>query len=62
MREHSKNTVLLMIERPSDPRLWRIFDLATDLAIVVRCKCGWITLYQDGVLQRTRRLPSDTLI
>jgi hypothetical protein len=51
-----------MIERPSDPRLLRIFDLRPDEAIVVRCKCGWITVYGDGVLQRTRRLPSDTLI
>ena len=51
-----------MRQRPDDPRLLRIFDVAPDEAVVVRCKCGRISVYGDGVLQRTLRLPSDTLI
>lgn len=51
-----------MNERPGDPRLLRLLDLAPHEAIVVRCRCGRISVYHDGALQRTRRLPSDTLI
>jgi hypothetical protein len=52
-----------MRERSPDPRLWRLFDLADDETIVVRCLCqhGAVS-YGGGALQRQRRLPSDTLI
>jgi hypothetical protein len=50
-------------ERPTDPRLWRLFDLAGDEAIVVACQCGYGGVsYRAGDLQRERRIPSDTLI
>ena len=45
-----------------DPRTLRLFDLAPQEAIVVRCACGWITEYARGLLQRLHRVRSDTLI
>jgi hypothetical protein len=52
-----------MQQRPTDPRLWRLLDLAADETIVVRCERqhGNVS-YQPGALQKRRRLPSDTLI
>jgi hypothetical protein len=52
-----------MRERPGDPRLWRLFDLARDETIVIRCPCehGNVS-FGPGELQRRRRVPSDTLI
>lgn len=52
-----------MQERSSDPRLRRLFDLADDETIAVRCPCrhGNVS-YGPGALQKQRRLPSDTLI
>ena len=52
-----------MQERSADPRLWRLFDLAGDETIAVRCVCqhGNVS-YGPGALQKQRRLPSDTLI
>jgi hypothetical protein len=52
-----------MDQRSPDPRLWRLFDLADDETIVVRCICRHGNLsYGPGALQKQRRLPSDTLI
>lgn len=51
-----------MYERPADPRAWRLFDLAAHETIRVLCTCGRCTSYGPGVFQRTRRVPSDTLI
>lgn len=52
-----------MKERSADPRLWRLFDLAPDETILVRCLCqhGNVS-YGPGALQKQRRLASDTLI
>jgi hypothetical protein len=52
-----------MQQRPTDPRLWRLLDLADDERIVVRCVCqhGNVS-FGPGALQKQRRLPSDTLI
>ena len=51
-----------MQQRPTDPRLWRLFDLAEHEAIKVLCPCGRCSSYGPGVFQRTRRVASDTLI
>jgi hypothetical protein len=51
------------LERSADPRFWRLFDLAEDETIVVRCFCHHsIVSYGPGALQKQRRLPSDMLI
>jgi hypothetical protein len=48
--------------RRVDPRSLRLLDLAPHEGVIVRCRCGRITEYLAGVLQRRHRLPSDTLI
>jgi hypothetical protein len=50
-------------QRPTDPRLLRLFDLAPHETIKVLCQCNhMIVSFGPGVMQRTRRVPSDTLI
>jgi hypothetical protein len=46
----------------ADPRLLRLLDVADHEFISVSCPCGRITEYAAGLLQRLRRIPSDTLI
>jgi hypothetical protein len=48
--------------RDPDPRTWRLFDLTAGEVIELRCPCGRIIEFQQGVLQRLYRLPSDTLL
>jgi hypothetical protein len=43
-------------------RLERLIDLGKTEVIVVRCRCGSITEYGQGFLQRRHRVASDTLV
>jgi hypothetical protein len=45
-----------------DPRLIRLLDLADHEHILITCRCGRITEYMPGFLQRSHRLPSTTLV
>jgi hypothetical protein len=45
-----------------DPRTLRLFDLGPREGISVTCRCGWTTVYGQGLLQREHRISSDTLI
>ena len=45
-----------------DPRTLRLFDQQPHEYVEVTCACGRITHYRQGLLQRSHRLPSDTLI
>jgi hypothetical protein len=51
-----------MHQRPTDPRLLRLFDPADHEQIEILCTCGQRVLFGPGVMQRTRRVSSDTLI
>jgi hypothetical protein len=51
-----------MHQRPTDPRQLRLFDLAEHEEIEILCECGQRVLFGPGVMRRTRRVPSDTLI
>jgi hypothetical protein len=43
-----------------NPRTMRLWDVKDDQKIVVACACGQIAHFLPGVLQRLRKLPSDT--
>lgn len=45
-----------------DPLSFRIADIAQDEAMSVSCLCGRTVHYLPGFLQRSRRIPSETLI
>ncbi len=45
-----------------DPRTLRLWDLASDEAVVIRCACGRSVHFGQGFLQRHHRIPSDTLL
>jgi hypothetical protein len=49
-------------ERPSDPRLLRLLDLAPYETIEVQCICGYSVQYPYGLLQRKYRVRSDSLV
>lgn len=45
-----------------DVQLLRLVDLQPRDIIVVRCECGRIVEYREGMLQKLYRVPSDTLV
>ena len=52
-----------MYQRPPDPRLWRLFDLAEHEEVEVVCMCGYRRMcFGRGLMQRLYRVPSDTLL
>ena len=45
-----------------DPRHLRLWDIGPNESACIRCKCGRSVQFQQGALQRLRRVPSDTLL
>src|ERR1700693_2625100 len=54
--------MFLSCSHAGDPRAMRLYDLADDEVIEVRCPCGRIAEYMPGLLQRLYRVPSDVLV
>lgn len=45
-----------------DPRTLRLYDLAPHEVVITTCGCGRVVEHPFGSLQRSNRIPSDTLI